>query len=441
MTDTTRTIGRVTAVKGLICMIELVEQRPPIQEILVLEAKGYEPRYVEVLEYEADNIVRCLNLSDENVVHSSRAFRTFQTISVPVGRGVLGRVIDALGRPIDGQGPIKEPVKSIYERAESTTKRAQTISDVLETGIKVIDFFAPFVKGKKIGIIGGAGVGKTVLTMELIHNIAKDDSRLAMFAGIGERVREGHELRETLLKSGVLDRSVVFMAQMHESAAMRSTVGRSAAKVAEYFRDKEQRDVLVFVDNIYRHIQAANELATSIGTLSSEGGYQATMYSDLRRLQDRLVSSDKGTITSVQAIYVPADDLTDPAVQEIAHQLDSTIVLSRSVAENGIRPAVDLLNTTSSLLSPEIVGERHYNLATAVQAILQQYESLKNVVSIIGTSELSPAEKKEYDKALQIQNYFSQSFHVVEDLNGDKGEYFSIEQTLAGVEEIIGNDK
>ncbi len=437
MNDTTTSIGRVTAVKGLLCTIELVDQRPEIHEILTLEADGYESRSVEVLEYESDNIVKCLNISDESLVHFSKVYRTFQTVTVPVGKNVLGRVVDALGRPLDGEGPIDGLRRGIYERSLVPSSATGVVSEVLETGIKVIDFFAPFVKGKKIGIIGGAGVGKTVLTMELIHNIAKDDSKLAMFVGIGERIREGHELRETLKERGVLKRSVVLMAQMHESAALRSMVGRSAAAVAEHFRDEERRDVLVFVDNIYRHVQASNELATSTGTLSSEGGYQATMYSDLRRLQDRLVSSENGTITSVQAIYVPADDLTDPAVQEIAQQLDSTIVLSRTVAESGIRPAVDLLNTTSSLLSPDVVGERHYNLVAEVQAILQKYESLKNVVSIIGTSELSPTEKKEYDKALQITEYFSQSFHVVEDLNGGAGEYFTTKQTLDGVEEIL----
>jgi len=437
MKDTTTSIGRVTSVKGLICLIELVDQRPDIHEILLLETEGYEPRYVEVLEYEDDNIVKCLNISDDDLVHFSKAYRTFQTVSVPVGRGVLGRVIDALGRPLDGMGPIDGPTRGVYERTTVSANKTIAKVEVLETGIKVIDFFAPFVTGKKIGIIGGAGVGKTVLTMELIHNIAKDDTKLAMFVGIGERIREGHELRETLKDRGVLKQSVVLMAQMHESAALRSMVGRSAAAVAEHFRDEEKRDVLVFVDNIYRHVQASNELATSIGTLSSEGGYQATMYTDLRRLQDRLVSSDNGTVTSVQAIYVPADDLTDPAVQEISQQLDSTIVLSRAVAESGIRPAVDLLNTTSSLLSPDVVGERHYNLAAETQAILQKFESLKNVVSIIGTSELSANEKREYDKALQITDYFSQSFFVAEDLNGGTGEYFTIKQTLDGVEEIL----
>ena len=433
----TTAIGRVVTAKGQTCIVELVGQRPDIHEILILRSDDFEPRYTEVIEYESESTIRCLNLSDVDIVHCSEAYRTHQTISVPTGKHVLGRVIDALGRPIDGLGPIEGPVKSIYDYTPASSRTRSRDTEMLETGIKVIDFFAPFVKGKKIGIIGGAGVGKTVLTMELIHNIAKDESRLAMFAGIGERVREGHELRETLDKSGILNKSVIFMAQMHESAALRSTVGRSAATVAEYFRDVERRDVLVFVDNIYRHIQAANELATSVGTLASEGGYQATMYSDLRRLQDRLVSSDNGTITSVQAIYVPADDLTDPAVQEISQQLDSTIVLSRSVAESGIRPAVDLLRTTSSLLSPEVVGERHYQLASEVKAVLQQYESLKNVVSIIGTSELSQSEKKQYDMAIEIATFFSQSFFVTEDLDGASGEYSTLKQTLDGVEKIL----
>ena len=437
MTKSMIAIGRVTSVKGLLCTVELVDQRPNIHEVLILEADGYEPRNVEVLEYEDDNRVKCLNISDEDLIHFSKVYRTFQTVTVPVGREVLGRVLNAVGEPIDGGVAVKGARRSIHERVPKSAQTTGVSHEVLETGIKVIDFFAPFVKGRKIGIIGGAGVGKTVLTMELIHNIAKDDTKLAMFVGIGERIREGHELRETLKERDVLKQSVVFMAQMHESAAMRSMVGRSAVTVAEHFRDEERRDVLVFVDNIYRHIQAANELATSIGTLSSEGGYQATMYSDLRRLQDRLVSSDKGSITSVQAIYVPADDLTDPAVQEIAQQLDSTIVLSRTVAESGIRPAVDLLNTTSSLLTPAVVGEQHYELATEVQSILQKYESLKSVVSIIGTSELSSNEKKEYDKALALIEYFSQSFHVTEDLSGGKGEYFSIKQTLSGVEKIL----
>jgi F-type H+-transporting ATPase subunit beta len=308
---------------------------------------------------------------------------------------------------------------------------------LLETGIKVIDFFAPFVKGRKIGIIGGAGVGKTVLIMELIHNVAKDDDKLAMFVGIGERIREGHELYQTLKERDLLKKTVLMMGQMHETPAMRSLVGQSAATVAEYFRDDEKRDVLVFVDNIYRYVQASNELATSLGTTPSEGGYQATLFSELRRLQDRLVSTQNGSITSVQAVYTPADDYSDPAVQEIAQLLDSTVVLSRAIAESGVRPAVDLVRTTSSLLSPDIIGDRHYVLVTQVQTIMQKYDSLKNIVAIIGQSELSPEERRDYERAQKIIQFFSQSFSVTEDLNGRKGEYFSREETLRGVEEIL----
>jgi F-type H+/Na+-transporting ATPase subunit beta len=435
-----KAIGHIVSIKGLVCDIELTDERPPIKELLeVRETGSGNVAYVEVMAYPTAHTVRCLNISGSSIVHQGAdAWSTGETVSVPAGKAILGRVLNALGEPIDGGKAIESNRRSIYgSHVVGKAGGAVAKTEILETGIKVIDFLAPFVKGRKIGIIGGAGVGKTVLTMELIHNIAKDDSKLAMFVGIGERIREGHELHETLKERGVLDRTVVLMAQMHETAAMRSLVGTSAATVAEYFRDDEKRDVLVFVDNIYRHIQASNELATSIGTLPSEGGYQATMFSDLRRLQDRLTSNANGSITSVQAIYIPADDLSDPAVQEVAQQLDSTVVLSRSVAESGVRPAVDLIRTTSSLLSPEIVGERHYNLAVQVQAVLQKYDSLKNVIAIIGKSELSPAERKDYERALKLIEYFSQSFFVTEDLNGDKGEYVPLEETLKGVEKIL----
>jgi F-type H+-transporting ATPase subunit beta len=432
-------IGYISSVRGLICVVELTGPQPAINELLnIVVPEGAKPVQIEVMGYLGPHTVRCLNVTGSWLArHGSVVSATGTTISVPVGQEALGRFFGSLGEPIDGSPIQPRERRSIYGTQEGYTSGQVVHSEMLETGIKVIDFLAPFVKGRKIGIIGGAGVGKTVLTMELIHNIAKDDSKLAMFVGIGERIREGHELRETLREGGVLDRTIVFMAQMNETAAMRSLVGTSAATVAEHFRDEEKRDVLVFVDNIYRHIQAANELATSIGTLPSEGGYQATMYSDLRRLQDRLTSNENGSITSVQAIYVPADDLSDPAVQEIAQQLDSTVVLSREIAESGIRPAVDLIRTTSSLLSPEIVGERHYELATRVQAILQKYDSLKNVIAIIGKSELSPVERKDYEKALQLIEFFSQSFAVTESLDGKKGEYFALEDTLNGVEEIL----
>lgn len=429
-------IGQITSIRGLVCEVEVVGVRPEPKELLVLA--DHPEVLLEVATYPNPYTARCINLAGSAEVRRGAAVVSANgTISVPEGSGVLGRILDAFGQPIDGKGPIQATKRrSIYQTAQNTDA-AGGKPELLETGIKVIDFFTPFVKGRKIGIIGGAGVGKTVLTMELIHNIAKDDTKLAMFVGIGERIREGHELVETLKERGILEKTVMLMGQMHETPAMRSLVGISAATVAEYFRDDEKRDVLVFVDNIYRFVQASNELATTMGTMPSEGGYQATLFSDLRRLQDRLTSNANGSITSVQAIYIPADDLSDPAVQEIAQQLDSTVVLSRAVAETGIRPAVDLVRTVSSLLSPEIVGDRHYVLATQVQAILQKYESLKNIVAIIGQSELSPDERRDFDRAKKIIQFFSQEFFVTEALTGRQGQYFTREDTLRGIEEIL----
>jgi len=429
-------IGQVTSIRGLVCEVEVVGTRPEPKELLVLA--DHPEVLLEVATYPNPYTARCINLAGSAEVRRGAAVMSASgTISVPEGPGVLGRILDALGQPIDGKGPIEAPKRrSIYQVTRSN-EGASGKAELLETGIKVIDFFTPFVKGRKIGIIGGAGVGKTVLTMELIHNIAKDDRQLAMFVGIGERIREGHELVETLKERGILEKTVMLMGQMHETPAMRSLVGLSAATIAEYFRDDERRDVLVFVDNIYRFIQASNELATTIGTLPSEGGYQATMFSELRRLQDRLTSNANGSITSVQAIYIPADDLSDPAVQEIAQQLDSTVVLSRALAENGIRPAVDLVRTVSSLLSPDIVGDRHYVLATQVQTIMQKYESLKNIVAIIGQSELSASERRDFDRAKKIIAFFNQDFFVTEDLTGKKGQYYTRDETLRGIEEIL----
>lgn len=423
--------------RGLVCDVEIVgAERPVPHELLVLEDNA--TVFLEVVSFTSPYVARCLNIGGNGEVsRGAKVLATGKTVAMPQTPLVLGRMLNAFGEPIDGKEPIEaSEQRSVYSPPASRSATA-TQPELLETGIKIIDFLAPFVKGRKIGIIGGAGVGKTVLTMELIHNIAKDESKLAMFVGIGERIREGHELYETLGERGIRDQTVMLMGQMHEPPTMRALVGLSAATIAEYFRDQEKRDVLVFVDNIYRYIQAANELSTTLGAMPSEGGYQASLFSDLHRLQDRLSSNENGSITSVQAIYIPADDLSDPAVQEIAQQLDSTVVLSRTVAENGIRPAVDITRTVSSLLSPEIVGERHYLLATRVQAIMQKYESLKNIIAIIGESELSPEERQNYERAQKIIGFFTQSFSVAEDLTGVKGEYFTREQTLQGIEEIL----
>ncbi|MGH7196848.1 MAG: F0F1 ATP synthase subunit beta [Candidatus Saccharimonadales bacterium] len=418
------------------CEVQLAGERPAPKELLVLaDNPGV---WLEVATYPTQYTARCINLSGSSEVRRGAEVASAKsTLSVPESKAVLGRVLNAFGEPIDGGPAIEAKTRRSIYATSPPTDGLGAKPELLETGIKAIDFFTPFVKGRKIGIIGGAGVGKTVLTMELIHNIAKDESKLAMFVGIGERIREGHELYQTLKERKILEKTVMLLGQMHETPAMRALVGYSAASIAEYLRDAEKRDVLVFIDNIYRYVQANNELATTLGGMPSEGGYQATLFSDLRRLQDRLTSNQNGSITAVQAIYIPADDLSDPAVQEIAQQLDSTVVLSRTVAESGVRPAVDLIRTVSSMLSPDIVGDRHYVLATRVQEIMQKYDSLKNIIAIIGQSELSLDERRDFERAQKIINFFSQSFFVTEELTGRKGEYFTREETLRGIEEIL----
>jgi F-type H+-transporting ATPase subunit beta len=293
------------------------------------------------------------------------------------------------------------------------------------------------VKGRKIGIIGGAGVGKTVLTMELINNIAQSGGGISFFSGIGERIREGHELYVTLKDNDLLKNTCMFFAQMNENPVQRSLIGISATASAEYFRDELHKNILFFADNMYRYVQAKNELATILDQVPNEGGYEPTIFSDVKILQDRLSSNENGSITSVQTIYVPADDVSDPAVQLIQHEMDSIIVLSRKVAEQGIRPAVDLSLTTSSMLTPEIVGERHYLLSVQVQALLQKYESLKGIIAIIGENELSPADREDYSKAKRLIQNFTQNMNVMTKQNGIKGDFFSREQTLKSIEEII----
>lgn len=428
--------GTIRAVTDLTIEVVWIGQKPSPNHLLQLE--GDKEALFEVSFYNQQSHVVCIMLKrSPKVVRGAKLINTGQTLSVPVGPATLGRLFNALGEPVDNGGPLTGVRKSVYEPAPPVQAIKPLTPQVLQTGIKVIDFFTPFVKGRKIGIIGGAGVGKTVLMMELIHNVAQDGKSLSFFTGIGERIREGHELYQTLQERKLLEKSVLFFGQMNETAAMRAKVGGSAATLAEYFRDEEKRDILFFIDNIYRHIQAGNELSTGLGQIPSEGGYQATLFSDLKKLEDRLYSNDKGSITSVQTIYIPADDLSDPAVQEIQQQLDSVIVLSRAVAESGIRPAVDLIRTTSSLLTPEVVGNRHYLLAMTVQAIMQKYDSLKNIIAIVGESELSQADRLDYQKAKKLIQFFSQDFFVSEDLTGRKGQYVPLEKNLQALEEIL----
>jgi F-type H+-transporting ATPase subunit beta len=431
--------GVVSTIRDIVVTVEFDSKPPEIGEVLLVDNEKKSMLLVENLL--PHNVARCLNVRyDRSIQKGMKVTPTGKGIEIPVGEFTIGRIFDALGQPLDDQPAlVGEGIKTrnIMQIPARSANFKVAKPEILETGVKVIDFFTPFVKGRKIGIIGGAGVGKTVLTMELIHNIARSDAGLSFFTGIGERIREGHELYETLKERDLLKNTVMFFGQMNENPVLRSLVGISAASLAEYFRDEQNIDILFFADNMYRFVQAKNELATILDQTPAEGGYEPTIFSDVKVLQDRLSSNDKGSITAVQTIYVPADDLSDPAVQMIQHELDSVIVLSRKVAEQGIRPAVDLIRTTSSLLSPDIVGERHYVLSVRVQALLQKYESLKGIIAIIGENELSPADRSDYAKAKKLIQYFSQNMHVMEDLNGVGGEIVTREEMLKGVEEIL----
>ncbi len=433
------TAGQVVAVKDLVVRVQFDEDAPNIGELIVVKNDKDTKLLVDHLE--SGGIALCLNIrTDRQIQKGMTVERTGKGIEIPVGDVTIGRIFDALGDPLDGQPPVPEEGlerRDILKVPSRTSNFSVSKPEILETGIKVIDFFTPFVKGRKIGIIGGAGVGKTVLTMELINNIAKSGSGLSFFAGIGERIREGHELYDTLRENDLLKNTCMFFGQMNENPVQRSLIGISAVALAEYFRDEQKKNILFFADNMYRFVQARNELATILDEVPSEGGYEPTIFSDIKVLQDRLSSNENGSITSVQTIYVPADDLSDPAVQMIQHELDSIIVLSRKVAEQGIRPAVDLSQTTSSLLTPDVVGDRHYALSVQVQALLQKYESLKSIIAIIGENELSASDRADYAKAKKLIANFTQNMNVMEKLNGVKGDFFTREQTLQSIEEII----
>lgn len=435
-------VGVISTIRGLTVEVEIVGERPDTKELLAVE--NCPSVFIEV-NFFKKGLAVCLNLNNDQTIHcGQRLFRSHVKVTVPVGAATMGRVFNALGEPLDKGPAVTENRRSITVPSGTTSYRDSSNLELLETGLKVIDFLTPFVKGRKIGVIGGAGVGKTVLTMEMIHNVTMDKSgdgtptkSLSIYCGVGERIREGNELYETLRDTDVLKNTVMFFGQMDATPAIRSMVAPAAATAAEYFRDEEGKDILFFVDNIYRHVQAMTEMSTNLGLIPSEGGYSPMVFSDLRRLQDRLASTEKGTITSVQAIYVPADDLSDPAVQAISQQLDSVLVLDRSIAEQGIRPAVNLLKTTSSLLTPTIVGERHYRLAEKVQSVMQKYDSLKNIIAIVGENELSPADRADYQNAKKLIQFFSQDFAVAEKFSGHPGEYYTLAQTLDGIEAIL----
>lgn len=432
--------GSVISIKDLVVRVQFDETHPRVGEVILVD-NGFDTKLL-VDHLEPGGVAMCLNIvSDRRIQKGMAVKRTGKGIQIPVGDVTIGRIMSSTGDPLDGSGPITtgegQAYKDILQLPPRSTNFSVQKPEILETGIKVIDFFTPFVKGRKIGIIGGAGVGKTVLTMELINNIARSGTGLSFFAGIGERIREGHELWDTLRENDLLKNTCMFFAQMNENPVQRSLIAVSAVALAEHFRDEQNKDILFFADNIYRFIQARNELATILDQIPNEGGYEPTIFSDIKVLEDRLSSNEKGSITSVQTIYVPADDLSDPAVQLIQHELDGVIVLSRKVAEQGQRPAVDLNKTNSSLLTPDIVGDRHYMLSVQVQALLQKYESLKGIIAIIGENELSASDRADYAKAKQLIKNFTQNMNVMTKHTGVPGDFFTREQTLQSIEEII----
>ena len=438
----TEELGVVRVLRDIVIKVQFSENMPELNEIIHIENEAKTPLLVNSLEH-GDTAV-CLNIAgDRSIKKGALVRRSGHSLEIPVGDEMIGRVWDSMGRPIDGLPQLPDEVlekmdkRSIFSPAFQETSLKGRPDEILETGIKVLDFFTPFVKGRKIGIVGGAGVGKTVLTMEMINNVAVGSGALSIFAGIGERIREGHELYDTLKTNDLLKTTAMFFGQMNENPVQRSLIGLSAITLAEHFRDDQKKDILLFADNMYRYIQARNEVSTIIDQTPAEGGYEPTIFSDVKALQDRLSSNENGSITALQTIYVPADDLSDPAVQMIQHELDSIIVLSRAVAAQGIRPSVDINASSSSLLTPDIVGERHYLLSVRVQAILQKYESLKGIVAIIGESELSVEDREDYGKAKKLIQFFSQQFNVMEKMSGIPGEKWTREQTLGGIEEIV----
>lgn len=431
--------GYVVSIKDLVVRVQFEDETPRINEIVHVDNGADTILLVDHLE--PGGIAFCLNIrSDRRIEKNMKVTPSGHGIEIPVGEPTIGRILDAVGEPLDGQPSIpmdaaeRKDILKLPERSSDFSIRAP---EILETGIKVIDFFTPFVKGRKVGIIGGAGVGKTVLTMELINNVAQSGSGLSFFTGIGERIREGHELWDTLRENDLLKNTCMFFGQMNENPVQRALIGISSVAGAEYFRDKQNKDILFFADNMYRFIQASNELSTILDQVPNEGGYEPTIFSDVKTLQDRLSSNENGSITSVQTIYVPADDLSDPAVQMIQHELDSILVLSRKVAEQGIRPAVDLNLSTSSLLTPDIVGDRHYDLSVKVMALLRKYDSLKSIIAIIGENELSPADRADYAKAKKLIKNFTQNMNVMEKHIGIPGETYTREQTLDSIEAIL----
>ena len=435
---TNQNVGTIVQVIGAVLDIRFApENLPNLLNAIEIDNNG-KKLVVEVAQHIGDNIVRCIAMgSTDGLVRGMDAIDTGASIKVPVGKETLGRIFNLLGDAVDNKPQPETEEKWEIHRPAPIFEEQEASNEVLETGIKVVDLIAPYLKGGKIGLFGGAGVGKTVLIMELINNVAKQHGGISVFTGVGERTREGNDLYREMTESGVINKTALVYGQMNEPPGARMRVALSGLTMAEYFRDKEGQDVLLFIDNIFRFTQAGSEVSALLGRMPSAVGYQPTLATEMGALQERITSTKKGSITSVQAVYVPADDLTDPAPATTFAHLDATTVLSRNIASMGIYPAVDPLDSTSRILTPEIVGEEHYKVARDVQAILQRYNELQDIIAILGMDELSDEDKLTVSRARKIQRFLSQPFSVAEQFTGMEGKYVPLKETIRGFKEII----
>ena len=433
-----KNIGKIVQIVGAVVDIKFDKNNlPNLLHAIEIDNNGTKV-VVEVAQHIGDDIVRCISMSStDGLVRGMDAVNTGKTISVHVGKETLSRMFNLLGEPVDNKPAPETKEKWEIHRNPPSYEEQAASNEVLETGIKVIDLIAPYLKGGKIGLFGGAGVGKTVLIQELINNVANQHGGISVFTGVGERTREGNDLYHEMKDSGVLDKTVLVYGQMNEPPGARMRVGLSGLTMAEYFRDVEGQDVLLFIDNIFRFTQAGSEVSALLGRMPSAVGYQPTLATEMGALQERITSTSKGSITSVQAVYVPADDLTDPAPATTFAHLDATTVLSRNIASLGIYPAVDPLESNSRILSPEIVGKEHYEVAREVQSILQRYKELQDIIAIMGMDELSDEDKMTVNRARKVQRFLSQPFSVAEQFTGMKGKYVPIKETIRGFKEII----
>ncbi|MFH0930261.1 MAG: F0F1 ATP synthase subunit beta [Candidatus Moraniibacteriota bacterium] len=431
-------IGKISQVIGPVVDVEFEKDLPAIYSALEVVLEGEKKLVLETHQHLGGNKIRAVAMgSTDGLRRKMEVVDTGAPISVPVGKETLGRMFNLLGEPIDGMSAVKTEKRFPIHRPTPAFTDQSTEAEILETGIKVIDLICPFLKGGKIGLFGGAGVGKTVVIQELIRNIATEHGGYSVFAGVGERTREGNDLYHEMKESGVLEKTTLVFGQMNEPPGARQRVALSALSMAEYFRDDEGKDVLFFIDNIFRFTQAGSEVSALLGRIPSAVGYQSTLAEEMGRLQERITSTKKGSVTSVQAVYVPADDLTDPAPATTFGHLDSTVVLSRQLSELGIYPAVDPLDSSSTILDPKIIGEEHYATARGVQKVLQRYKDLQDIIAILGVEELSDEDKQAVNRARKIQKFLSQPFFVAEQFTGTEGKYVKLSDTIRGFKEIL----